>query len=607
MRTLAEIAARRLVAASSAILAACALAGPAGAAAAAPVAITGPVTAVATTTATLSGTVNPNGVATTWQFDYGTSTAYGQSTAAMSAGAGTANSGVSAGLTGLTPGTTYHYRLEATSSGGTTDGADGIFTTASSLPPAATTSPATAVGASTATLNGSVVPNGQTTTAYFEYGATTSYGLQTGQLSIGAGTTPVAVSAPVAGLRPGQTYHFRLVAMSGAGTADGADLIFTSPAAPAPAPTASTRAATSVGQTGAKLNASVDPNGQATTFYFQYGATAAYGSRTATASAGAGTTPVGVSATLSGLTPGVYHFRVVASSTAGTADGGDLTFASTGPPAVQTGSAEGASTSTATLTGTVNPQASATTWYFQYGTTTAYGLQTPSRSAGSGSAATGVAASIDKLAAGTTYHYRLVGVSGAGTAYGGDVTLQTVVAVTLASQALELVYGQETTLSGAVFSRQAGVTVTLLAQPFGASSFAAIGTTRTGLGGSWTFQAKPGMLTTYEASIQGGTSTPLTVGVRPALSLRLISGNRLATRVVAGVSFAGRMVQLQRLFAGTTWQTVARARLNAHSGAVFPTGRLPRGLSEARVAMSVNQAGPGFLGGFSRILGYRRR
>jgi hypothetical protein len=608
MRTPADTAARRAAATGSAILAACALAAPAGAAAAAaPAAITGPVTAVATTTATLSGTVNPNGVAVTWQFDYGISTAYGQSTTATGAGAGTANSGVSATLSGLTPGTTYHYRLEATSAGGTADGADGIFTTASSVPPAATTSAATAVGTSTATLNGSVTPNGQATSSYFQYGPTTGYGLQTGQVSSAAGTAAVAVSATVSGLRPGQTYHFRLVATSSAGTTDGADLTFTAAAAPAAAPAAVTRPATSVGLTGATLNASVTPNGQATTYYFQYGATAAYGSRTATASAGSGTSPIGVTATLSGLSPGVYHFRVVASSSAGTSYGADLTFGSTGPPAVQTGSAEGASTSGATLTGTVNPEGNATSWYFQYGTTSAYGLQTPSRSAGSGGAVTGVAATIDKLSAGTTYHYRLVGVSGAGTTYGGDVTLQTVVAVTLNSQALELVYGQATTLSGAVFSRQAGVTVTLLAQPYGASSFAAVGSAETGLGGSWTFQVKPRVQTAYEASIQGGTSTPMTVGVRPAVTLHLITGNRLATRVLGDVSFAGRTVQLQRLFAGATWQTVAKARLNANSAAVFPAVKLPRGLSDARIAMSVNQAGPGFLAGFSRTLGYRRR
>ena len=89
----------------------------AGAAAAAtPSAITGPVTSVGPTTATATGTVNPNGQATTWYVEYGTSTSYGTKTANVSAGSGTANTAVSASLTGLTAGTTYHYRVVATNS-----------------------------------------------------------------------------------------------------------------------------------------------------------------------------------------------------------------------------------------------------------------------------------------------------------------------------------------------------------------------------------------------------------------------------------------------------------------------------------------------------------
>ena len=91
------------------------LATAAGASAAAPTAITGPVTAVGATTATATGTVNPGGVATTWQVEYGTSTTYGSVTPSIRAGSGTANSAVSASLTGLTEGTTYHYRVVATS------------------------------------------------------------------------------------------------------------------------------------------------------------------------------------------------------------------------------------------------------------------------------------------------------------------------------------------------------------------------------------------------------------------------------------------------------------------------------------------------------------
>ena len=98
------------------------LATAAGASAAAPTAITGPVTAVGAATATVTGTVNPGGVSTTWYVEYGTTTSYGSKTTSASAGSGTANAAVSAPLAGLAQGTTYHYRVVATSTAGTSRG-----------------------------------------------------------------------------------------------------------------------------------------------------------------------------------------------------------------------------------------------------------------------------------------------------------------------------------------------------------------------------------------------------------------------------------------------------------------------------------------------------
>src|SRR3989449_6522846 len=91
-------------------------------AASAPTAITGPVSAVGSTSATVTGTVNPNGQATTWYFEYGTSTSYGSKTSTMNAGSGTSNVDASATLSGLAPGTTYHYRLVAPTIAGTNPG-----------------------------------------------------------------------------------------------------------------------------------------------------------------------------------------------------------------------------------------------------------------------------------------------------------------------------------------------------------------------------------------------------------------------------------------------------------------------------------------------------
>src|SRR3954452_5646031 len=157
----------RLTVAAAALVSSLALAGTATAASA-PTASTGPVTAVGATTATVSGSVNPNGASTTWHVEYGTSTSYGSTTASANAGSGTTGVAVSQALTGLKAGTSYHYRLVATSSAGTAHGADGLLTT--SAAPQAVTGSATSVSTSSATLNGSVNPESRATTWYFEYG-----------------------------------------------------------------------------------------------------------------------------------------------------------------------------------------------------------------------------------------------------------------------------------------------------------------------------------------------------------------------------------------------------------------------------------------------------
>ncbi|HUA70929.1 MAG TPA: hypothetical protein VMA96_07605 [Solirubrobacteraceae bacterium] len=89
------------------------------------------------------------------------------------------------------------------------------------------------VGSTTATLSGGVYPNGLDTTYYWQYGTTTSYGAQTGTVDVGAGQAPVVVPGSLGGLAPGTTYHYRLVAQNGDGTAYGYDSTLTTPIAPA--------------------------------------------------------------------------------------------------------------------------------------------------------------------------------------------------------------------------------------------------------------------------------------------------------------------------------------------------------------------------------------
>ena len=405
---------------------------------------------------------------------------------------------------------------------------------------------------------------------------------------------------PIVGLQMNKAYHYRLVASSAGGASQGADQTFSTGTGAA----ATTSPASLIGSTTAKLNGTVNPDGQATTWYFEYGPTTSYGSTTSVQNAGSGTHSTNVSSSIAGLTAGgTYHFQLVATNSSGAINGSDQSFTTTGPPGVTTSAAQGIAATSATVTGSVDPKGLSTSWHFEYGVTSSYGSQTPSQSAGSASGASSVSAILSSLTPGTTYHYRLVASSTAGTSLGADLTLLTPPSVTLDQPVSRVVFGNYVKLSGKVTSGQAAVTVTVYAEKFGETSFSQISTALTGSGGSWTYLAKPGIATVYQVSANGGTSSTTTIGVQPAVSLRLITGARFLSLVSAGSPLAGRIVQLQHLV-GARWVTIMRVRLNPE--AIFPVSALPRGISQIRVALSVNQAGPGYLGGFSRTLTFNR-
>ena len=569
--------------------------------AASPAATTGPVTSVGPTTATVSGSVNPNGSATSWDVEYGTSTAYGSHTSSKSAGSGTSAVAISASLTGLRAGTTYHYRVVATNSAGTARGADGILTT--SAAPQATTGSASSVTSTTATLNGTVDPSGRATTWYFEYGTSTSYGTRTPAKDAGSGTGTLSVSAAVTGLKSGVTYHFRLVASSDAGTSRGSDHTFF-PAAP---PGVTTKTASSIRDTTATLNAAVNPTGQSTTAYFEYGTTTSYGAKSATKSLGAGRSATSFGIGIGGLAPGTtYHYRVVATNAIGTNAGADLTFTTTGPPGVSGTAATAVTSATATLNASLDAHGYATSWYFEYGPTTAYGVRTATQSQSSSAGSHTVSVPIGGLNAGTAYHFRLVATNSAGTTHGPDTVFTTAgPAVSVSASTRVVVLRRAVTLRGHVASGRPNESVAVFSRRFGAGSFVQIATVLTDAAGNWSLAVRPVIATTYESSWNGSTSTTVTVGVRPAVTIRALARHRIATHVAGARSFSGRIVQLQRRRADGSWRTIGRRRLGTGSSAVF-TPSLRRGRSTLRIAFSVNQAGGGYLGGFSRAITVRR-
>jgi hypothetical protein len=187
-----------------------------------PIVFTNSATNVASSSAKLNGTVNPNGLTTTVRFQYGKTTSYGSTTASQTKTGNTYQS-VSSNVSGLTANTTYHFRIVATNSSGTRFGTDRTFTTTG--PPVVTTNPATSVARRRANLNGTVDPNGLTTTVHFQYGKTTSYGSTTAS-QIKTGTATQNVTANISGLKANTTYHFRIVATNSSGTRSGSDKTF---------------------------------------------------------------------------------------------------------------------------------------------------------------------------------------------------------------------------------------------------------------------------------------------------------------------------------------------------------------------------------------------
>jgi hypothetical protein len=276
-----------------------------------------------------------------------------------------------------------------------------------------------------ATLNGTVDPHGLTTGVSFQYGTTTSYGSSTSMQSR-TGNTYLSVSANISGLMANTVYHFRIVATNSAVTTHGGDRTFTTLSATG-SPVVTTNPATLIASFSAALNASLDPHGLTTSFHFQYGPTTSYGLTTAPQSQ-SGNTYRNVSANISSLTASTtYHFRVVASNSAGTtlgSDGSFRTLTATGPPVVTTGSATNVTSSSATLNGSLDPHGLTTTVNFQYGTTTSYGHTTAMQSQ-TGNTYRNIAASISALTTHTTYHFRITATNSAGTTHGSDRTFTT--------------------------------------------------------------------------------------------------------------------------------------------------------------------------------------
>jgi phosphodiesterase/alkaline phosphatase D-like protein len=232
----------KLFAAILVVVAIAAFAAGVALAASSPTVTTGAATKRTNTSVVLNGTVNPNGSTTGYVFDYGLTTGYGLASTSHSAGHGTKPVAVKSTISGLLPGTTYHYRITALNRSGAGSGTDRRFTTTGHPPAAAVTGPPSQVGKTTATPTGTINPEGQTTTWVVQYGLTSAYGFETFAQTLAAVATPVTVSTQLQGLAPGTLFHYQIVAFHGSSViSSGGDQTFLTEPNPRPHPRVRTR------------------------------------------------------------------------------------------------------------------------------------------------------------------------------------------------------------------------------------------------------------------------------------------------------------------------------------------------------------------------------
>jgi phosphodiesterase/alkaline phosphatase D-like protein len=245
-----------------------------------------------------------------------------------------------------------------------------------------------------------------------------------------AGSTNAGTAEPVSttlgSLTPGTTVFYRLKATNSVGTIYGSGGSFTTLQPPAVV----TQTAIAITTTGATLTGTVNPNGSAASWQYEYGPDTNYGqvSPTLPGTTGTGNSPETVPTNLSGLTPGAtLHYRLKATNGSGTVYGADMTFTTKQPPTVVTGLASSITASGAVLNATVNPRGAASTWQIEYGTTTAYGQSLPVTpgDAGNGTAAVNVNVPVTGLQPNTVYHFRVKATSTYGTSNGSDAVFTT--------------------------------------------------------------------------------------------------------------------------------------------------------------------------------------
>lgn len=258
-------------------------------------------------------------------------------------------------------------------------------------------------------------------------------------------------------------------------------------------------------------------------------------------------------------------------------------------PAASTAAASRITRDSARLNGRVNPHGAATTYHFEFGTTTAYTASTPAKTTGAGTTGVQVHATISGLTPGTRYHFRLVAQNVAGTTAGADrsfVTKAAPPAMTLGATPNPVLFGRPTTLQGTLTGpTHAGRLVQLLSRPFPfTGGFTAVGSAvATNAQGAFAITLPSLALgTQFRARASGPVvlSPVVTVGVLASIGTRV---TRTHVRRGRRVHFSGtvrpaevnRPLAIQRRRRGR-WVTVAGTVTRARTSAFAVYGKTIR-------------------------------
>lgn len=391
-----------------------------------PIVTTLSATEIGTHAATLNAWVNPAGFDTMYYFEYGETSAYGIKKSPVYAGKGTELKSVSLPLpNSFDAGKTYHFRIVATNTLGTSYGDDKTFSAEKIKPPSAVTGDVASVTISTAVLKGVVNPHNDQTMWHFDYRKTGGDWKKT--VDVGANVeNDWNVEAQVWDLEPDTIYAYKITAKNGGGTISGDEKTFKTSSLSLPS--ATTNEANNVTKTSVTITGTVNPHGVPTSYWFWYGKSKSYTDHTPGKTGIMGINDIAVSEDITGLSPNtIYYYRIAANNVKGSVQGEDKSFATlSARQEVTTGNAINVATSAAKLTGSITPNELAITWWFEYGKTTTYGQKTSGLQESFISGTLSVARDIDGLSAGTTYHYRIGSQSSAGIVYGADKTFTTI-------------------------------------------------------------------------------------------------------------------------------------------------------------------------------------